>query len=83
MMNGRIIWTNGKRIAAVFIECETISGREKLDTELSSGHSLGSFRLTIRADESLVWDTAKVNCSAKAVAISTLRMRDLEEKVMG
>ena len=45
------------------IACETIPG-EKQDTELSSRHSLWSFRMTIRA-------------------IFTLRVRDLDEKVMG
>ena len=64
------------------IACETISG-EKRGAELSRGHSLRSFRLTIRVDGSLVWETAEVNCSAKAVAISRLRVRVLEEKVMG
>ena len=39
--------------------------------------------MTIRADGSLVWETAEVNCLAKAVAIDALRVRDLEEEVMG
>ena len=47
-----VIWSSGKRIATVFTACETISG-ENRDTELSSGHSLRSFRLTIRAEGSL------------------------------
>ena len=62
--------------------CTTISG-EKLCVELASGHSLRSSSLTIRVDESLVWGTIGVNCLAKAVAISRLRVRVLEEKVMG
>ena len=31
----------------------------------------------------LVWKSAEVNCLAKAVAISRLRVKVLEEKVMG
>ena len=42
-----------------------------------------SMCLIIRAVGSMAWETAEVNCSAKAVAISTLRVRDLEEKMMG
>ena len=45
--------------------------------------ALRSLRLTILTDGSLEWGTEEVNCSAKAVAISLLRVRDLEEKVMG
>ena len=66
----------------VFNSLRKISG-QKRDTDLSSGHSLWNFRLIIRADGSLVWETAKVNCLAKYVAISTLRVRDLEEKCDG
>ena len=58
-----------KELPPFLIACETISA-EKRDTELSSGDSLWSFRLTIRADGSLVLETVEVNCSAKAVAIS-------------
>ena len=39
--------------------------------------------MTIRADGSLVWETAELNYLGKDVAISTLQMWDLEEKVMG
>ena len=49
----------------------------------SSGHSLRSSRLTIRVDGSLVWGTIEVNFLAKVVAISRLRVRVLDEKVMG
>ena len=51
--------------------------------ELSSGHSFRSIRLTIRVAGSLVWATIEVNCLAKAVAISRLRVRVFDEKVMG
>ena len=70
-----------RELPSFLIACEIISG-EKRDNELPSGHSLWSFRLIIRADGSLVWDTAQVICLAKTVAISTLRVRDSEEKVM-
>ena len=72
-----------RELPLFLIACESISG-EKRDIKLSSGHSLRNFRLTIRADGSLVWETAEVNCSAKSVAIyiHTLRVRDLEEKMM-
>ena len=78
-MNGEVIWTSGKRIAAVLIPCETISVKKR-DTELSSGHFLWSFGLTIRVDGSLLWKTAEVNCLAKDVVISTLRVRNLEKR---
>ena len=71
-----------RELQLLFIACETIFG-ENRDTESSSKHSLWSFRLTIRVDRSLAWETAEVNCLSKAVATSTLRVRDLEEKVMG
>ena len=66
------------------IACETISG-EKRYTELLSEYSLWSFRLTNRADAGHVtrMTDSEVNCLAKAVAISPLRVRDLEGKVMG
>ena len=64
-----------------FIACKTISG-EKRDTELSRGHALWMFCLTIRADESLISETADVNCLAKAVTFSTLQVRDLEKKMV-
>ena len=71
-----------RELLLFLIACKTKSG-EKRDTELSNGHSLWSLRLTIRADRSPVWETAEVNYLANAVAISTLQMRDLEEKMMG
>ena len=70
-----------RELSLFIIACETISG-EKRDTVLSSGHSLRSFHLTIRVDESLVWETAEVNCLAEVVAISKLQMRGSEEKLM-
>ena len=70
-----------KELPLVLIACETIC--EKRGAGLSSGQSLRSFRLAIRADGPLEWDTAEVKCLAKAVAISTLRVRDLDENVMG
>ena len=51
------------------IACKTISG-EKRGVELSRRHSLRSFRLT-----------SEGNCLAKAV--SRMRVRVLEEKVIG
>ena len=48
----------------------------KRDTELSSGHFLGSFRMTVRTDGALEWGTGEVNCLTKAVVISSLRVRD-------
>ena len=51
--------------------------------ELSSGHSLGSSRLTIWVDGSLVWSTIEMNCLSKAVAIYRLWVRVLNEKVIG
>ena len=60
--------------------CETISG-EKRDNELSTGHSLRSFRLTIRAGVSLEWWTGEMNCLSKAVVTSPLWVRDLEGNV--
>ena len=71
-----------RKLSMFLIACETISG-EKRGTELSSRQSLRSFHLTIRVDGSLVWDRAEVNCLGKAVAIYRLRMRVLEEKLMG
>ena len=62
--------------------CETITG-DKRNTELSSGQSLRTFRLTIRLDGSHDWGTGEVNYLAKAVVISSFQARDLEEKVMG
>ena len=61
--------------------CEIISG-EKPDTELSNGHCFRSRRLTIWANGSLEWGTVEVNCLAKAVAISSLWMSNLEDKLM-
>ena len=55
----------------------------KRGAELSSGHFLRRSRLTIQVDGSLVWGTIEVNYSAEAVAISRLRVRVLDEKVMG
>ena len=63
------------------IAFETVSG-EKGGTKLSNGQSLRRFSLTIRLDGALVWETAAVNRLAKAVAISRLRVRALEERVM-
>ena len=62
------------------IACSTISG-EKRGVKLSSGHSLRSSRLTIRFDRSLGWGIIEVNCLVKAVAISRLRVRVLEEMI--
>ena len=83
VMNGDVIWTSGKRIAAVFYSLRNNIRRESVHPELSGGHSLWSFRLTIRVDGSLTWETAEVNCLAKAVDTFTLRVWNLEEKVMG
>ena len=55
----------------------------KRGVELSSGDSSMSSRLSILVDVSLVWGTIEVNCLAKAVAISGLRVRVLGEKVIG
>ena len=71
-----------RELPLFLIACKTMSG-EMRDTQLSSGHSLWSFRLRIRADGSLVWETTEVNRLTKAVAISKLRLRDLEENVIG
>ena len=67
-----------RELTLFLIACETIPG-ERQDTELTSGHSLSSFRLAIQADGR--WNG--VNCLAKAVVISSLRVRNLEGKVMG
>ena len=72
----------GKILEPFLIACAAISG-EKRGVELSSGHSLRSSRLIIRVDGSLVWGTIEVNCLAKTAAISRLRVRVLDEKVMG
>ena len=64
------------------IACATISGVNR-GVDIPRRHSLRSFRLTIRVDGSLVWGTIEVNCLAKAVAISRLRVRVLDEEVMG
>ena len=66
-----------RELLLFLIAYETISG-EKRDTGLSSGHSLRSLRLAIRADGSLEWGTGKVNSLAKAVAIFPLWVRDFE-----
>ena len=71
-----------RKLPLLFIACEAISG-EKRYTELSSGYSFWSFRPTIRANRWLEWATVKVNCLAKDVVISPLRVRDLEEQEMG
>ena len=73
-MYGEAIWTSGKRLAAVFNSLQTMSGEER-DTELSNGHSLRSFHLTIRAVGGEL--TGEVKCLAKSVAISPLQARDL------
>ena len=52
----------------LFLIASNIISGEKRDTEISNGHSLRSFHLTILANGSLVWKTAKVNCLAKALA---------------
>ena len=83
MMHGKAIWSSDKRIAAVFNNLRNNIRTETGYRGISSGYSLRSFRLIIRVDGSLVWDTAQVICLATAVVISTLRVRDLEEKVMG
>ena len=71
-----------ERESPLFLKaCEIISG-EKPDAELSNGHSFSSRRLTIRANGSLKWGTGEVNCLAKAVAISSLWMSNLEDKLM-
>ena len=62
-----------RELPLLLIFSETIS-RKKRGTELSSGHSLWSFNLTIWVDGSLVWETAEVNCLAKSIAISPLRV---------
>ena len=71
-----------RELLLFLIACGTISG-EKRDTELSSEHFLWNFHLTIRVGRMPVWETSEMNCLAKAVVISTLRVRDLEERVIG
>ena len=66
----------------VLIARKKISGEER-DTDLSSEHSLWSFCLTNRVDGLLDLGRGEVNCLTKAAAISPLRVRDLEDKVMG
>ena len=61
-------------------QTETPTSGEKRDTELSSRHSLRSFRFTIRAAGSLVMGRGEMKCIAKAVAISPLRVKDMEER---
>ena len=55
----------------------------KRDTEISSRHLLKRLLLAIRAVGSLVSGRGEVNCLENAVAISSLLVRDLEEKAMG
>ena len=74
-MNGKVIWTNGKRIAAVFD-----SLRNNIRTE--AGYLTIKCHKQLPPDNPLVWETAEVNCLAKAIAISRLGVRDLKEKVM-
>ena len=71
-----------RELPLFLITYETISGK-KWGTELSSGHSLRSFHLTISEGGSLVWETAEVNCLKKLFAIYRLRVRVLEGNVMG
>ena len=65
-----------RELSLCLIACETISG-EKRNTEISIGHSLSSFNLTRVAG----MGAGELNCLVKAVAISPLWVRDLEEKV--
>ena len=82
MINDDVIWTTVKRIAAAFNSVRNNIRREA-GYRIFKWTLLRSFRLKILADRSLVFGTAKVNCLAKAIAIYTLRVRDLEKKVMG
>ena len=70
-----------RELLLFLIPCKTISG-EKRDTEFSSNFHLDCL-LTIKVDGSLEWRTVEVNCLAKAIVISPLRVSDLVEKVMG
>ena len=54
-----------RKMPLFLIACGTIPG-EALDNKLSSGHSLWSFSLTIRADGSLVWETSEVKLLSKS-----------------
>ena len=79
MVNGEVIWTSSKKIATIYNSLRNNIRREVGYRIIK----LTLFPLDIAADGSLVWETEEVNCLAKAVAISMLRMRDLEGKVMG
>ena len=82
MLNGKVIWTSGNIIAAVSNSLRNNIRREAgyRNIKWTLLEELPPDNLV---DESLVWEKAEVNCSAKTVAISMLRVGVLEEKVMG
>ena len=81
-MDFEVICISGKRMATV-LKSLLINIRRKAGYGINNWTLLMELTLTIRTDGSLVWETAEVNCLAKAVTISMLRVRDFEEKVMG
>ena len=73
-MNGKVIWTSGRKIPAVFDSLRNNIRREE-------GYGITKWTLLeeLPPDGLLVWRQRR--CLAKAAAVSTLRVRDLEERV--
>ena len=81
MINDEVIWTSGKKIAAVLNTLRNNIRREA-GYQIIMRTLLKEPQLDNPGDESLVWEIAELNYLSKTVAISPSRVRDVEEKIM-
>ena len=81
-MYGEVIWSNGKRITAVLNSLRNnIKG--EVGYQIIKRTLLEEPPLDNPGGRVADMGIGKMNCLAKSVVISMLRVRDLEEKMMG